>query len=142
MTDPSDERRDDGRDTDEATPAMPPEETTEPTDAPNSEATSTGTGSGTGDATDASGSDADADGGRVARVRRAVDYAVLGVLLLVGLVAVFQFYTSTQSAITTWVTPEYRSVFRALFNLAVLLAVGGGVAYQLRRMEFGGRRTD
>lgn len=75
------------------------------------------------------------------RVRRYVDYALLAGLLFLAFVAVIQFYLSVGSAINTWVTPEYRSLFRALFNLAVLLAVGAGLAYQLRRMDFGGSET-
>ena len=82
------------------------------------------------------------DGESSGRVRRYVDYALLAGLLLLALVAVLQFYLSVGSAINTWVTPEYRSLFRALFNLAVLLAVGAGLAYQLRRMDLGGNGTN
>jgi len=91
--------------------------------------------------TGAQPSDQSPDGGE-STVRRYVNYAILAVLLLLAFVAVVQFYLATGSAINTWITPEYRSLFRALFNLAVLLAVGAGVAYQLRRMDLGGSGED
>jgi len=80
----------------------------------------------------------ESEGAGKSTIRRYVDYAILGGLLVLAFVAVIQFYLATGSAINTWINPEYRSLFRALFNLAVLLAVGAGVAYQLRRMDLGG----
>ena len=68
------------------------------------------------------------------RVRRYVQYATLGALVLLGAIALLQFYFSASNAITTWIEPEYRNLFRAAFNLAVLLLVGAGISLQLRRM--------
>jgi uncharacterized membrane protein len=74
----------------------------------------------------------DGSGGR--RIRRYANYAVLLVLGLLAFVAVIRLYLSVSSAITTWITDEYRSLFQAAFNLLVLLAAGLGISYQLRRL--------
>ncbi|MFB6130614.1 MAG: hypothetical protein ABEJ28_07320, partial [Salinigranum sp.] len=74
-------------------------------------------------------------GGEWSNVRRYVEYAVLGALGVVGLIALVQLYFSASSAISTWITPEYRSLFRAGFNLVVLLLVGAGISWRLRRMD-------
>ena len=79
----------------------------------------------------------DADDGQYARFKRYVDYAVLAGLLLLAFVAVVQFYFATSSAIGTWVAPEYRAPFRAVFNLVVVLFAGLGVSLQLRRLGGG-----
>jgi hypothetical protein len=68
------------------------------------------------------------------QVRRYVEYAVLGALILIGVIALVQFYLSASNAISTWIATEYRSLFRAAFNLAVLLLVGGAITWQLRQM--------
>jgi uncharacterized membrane protein len=68
------------------------------------------------------------------RVRTYANYALLAVLGLLAFIALIQFYLSTSRVIGTWVTPEYRSLFQALFNLVVLLLAGLGISYQLRRM--------
>ena len=78
--------------------------------------------------------DAAADESNFRRVRRYVQYATLGALVLLGVIALIQFYFSASNAITTWIEPEYRNVFRMAFNLAVLLLVGAGISWQLRRM--------
>ncbi|MGM0591754.1 MAG: hypothetical protein ACQETI_09060 [Halobacteriota archaeon] len=70
----------------------------------------------------------------VGRVRQVVDYAVLGGLLLLAFIAVVQFYFAVGSVINTWVTPEYRPLFRAAFNLVVLLVAGVGISRQLLRI--------
>lgn len=81
--------------------------------------------------------DATADESSFARVRRYVQYATLGALLLLGGIALLQFYFSASNAITTWIEPEYRNLFRMAFNLAVLLLAGAGISLQLRRMGAG-----
>lgn len=84
------------------------------------------------------GADPDADGGDglvdAARARRLFDYAVAAGLFLLALVAVVGLYTAVSSAIATWVTPEFRPLFRAAFNLVVLLGAGAGLAHQARRL--------
>lgn len=69
-----------------------------------------------------------------AKLGRYVNYAVLAGLLLLGLVAALQFYLAAGAAISRWVAPEYASLFRALFNLVVLLLAALGVSVQLRRL--------
>lgn len=69
------------------------------------------------------------------RIRRYLNYAVLGGLVLLGFVAAVQFYLHAGSAIDRWVAREYRSVFQAGFNLAVLLVAAAGVTYQLDRLS-------
>lgn len=77
----------------------------------------------------------DADGlVDAARARRLFDYAVAAGLFLLALVAVVGLYTAVSSAIATWVTPEFRPLFRAAFNLVVLLGAGAGLAHQARRL--------
>lgn len=79
--------------------------------------------------------DPDADGlVDAARARRLFDYAVAAGLFLLALVAVVGLYTAVSSAIATWVTPEFRPLFRAAFNLVVLLGAGAGLAHQARRL--------
>jgi hypothetical protein len=81
------------------------------------------------------GAEPEADGlVDAARARRLFDYAVAAGLFLLALVAVVGLYTAVSSAIATWVTPEFRPLFRAAFNLVVLLGAGAGLAHQARRL--------
>jgi hypothetical protein len=68
-------------------------------------------------------------------VREYLLKGVLVVLALVGVVATFQFYTSAIAAINEWVAPGYRPVFRAAFNLVVVLLAGVGVSLVLRELS-------
>jgi hypothetical protein len=68
------------------------------------------------------------------RARRYFDYAVLVALGVLGFVALVQFYLSASNAINRWITPAYRSLFQAAFNLAVLLITGAAISLQFRRM--------
>lgn len=91
------------------------------------------------DATAAAASDApdspagDADDGP--RFRRLLNYGLLAGLLILALVAAVGLYTAVSSAISTWVTREWRPLFRAAFNLVVLLLAGSGIAWQANRMR-------
>lgn len=67
-------------------------------------------------------------------VRTYVNYALLVGLCLLAFVAALQFYLSATQAISVWVTREYRPLFSMVFNLAVLLVVGAGITFQLRRL--------
>jgi hypothetical protein len=69
------------------------------------------------------------------RVRRGLDYALLGGLALLGLVAAIQFYLAADQTINVWVTREYRPPFKMVFNLVVLLVVGIGLSRQVRRLS-------
>jgi hypothetical protein len=90
------------------------------------------------DSADDSATDADADGDAQAdtaeRVRRGLDYALLGGLVLLGLVAAVQFYFAADRTINVWVTREFRPPFKMVFNLVVLLVVGVGLSRQVRRL--------
>ena len=68
-------------------------------------------------------------------VRSYVEYALLAGLLLLGFIALVQFYLSASSAISTWINQEYRQLFRAVFNLVVLLLVATVVSRLLRRID-------
>jgi len=61
-------------------------------------------------------------------------WAVFAILTLVALIATLQFYFSASSAIDTFVTERYRPLFRAAFNLAVVLVCGLGLSVLVRRL--------
>lgn len=61
-------------------------------------------------------------------------WATFAILVLVALIATLQFYFSASAAIDTFVTPRYRPLFRAGFNLAVLLGCGIGLSVLVRRL--------
>ncbi|WP_435144524.1 hypothetical protein [Halobaculum sp. P14] len=139
-----------------------PEETTEPTDSADSTAQRdpdvAGEPSDSGGSTGAEASaepkvtdreaadrevtdrdgDADADGARgTARsnVRRYLNYALLSALVLLALVAGLRFYGAASSTINQWVAAEYRSLFHAAFNLALLFVAAAGISLQVKRLR-------
>ncbi|MCF2164869.1 MULTISPECIES: hypothetical protein [Halobacterium] len=67
-------------------------------------------------------------------VRRLILRGALAVLGFVAIVALFQFYTSTTAVINEWVGREYRALFRAAFNLVILLATGIGISLVVRKL--------
>ncbi|MDH5019591.1 hypothetical protein [Halobacterium rubrum] len=67
-------------------------------------------------------------------VRDLILRGALVVLGFVALVAFFQFYTSAVAVIDEWVGREYRALFRAAFNLVVLLAAGIGISVVVREL--------
>lgn len=69
------------------------------------------------------------------QVVRYLQWAVLAVLALFGLVAAISLYVSFGRIIDVWVTTEFQPVFRAAFNLLVLLIVAGGISVLLRRIR-------
>ncbi|MCG1003285.1 MULTISPECIES: hypothetical protein [Halobacterium] len=72
-----------------------------------------------------------ADGRDVREVLLKGTLLVLGVL---AVVALFQFYTSANAAIGQWIGREYRSLFRAAFNLVVLFATAVGISLVVREL--------
>jgi hypothetical protein len=64
-------------------------------------------------------------------VREYLEYVVLAVLVLFALLAAFRFYGHTSAAISEFISPAYRSLFKALFNLVVLLTSAAGIALLL-----------
>lgn len=79
--------------------------------------------------------DTDADGTLGLRIRQFLNYGLLAGLLIVALVAVVGLYTAVSSAISIWVAREWRPLFRAAFNLVVLLLAGSGIVWQAARMR-------
>ncbi|MCD2203439.1 hypothetical protein [Halobacterium sp. KA-6] len=70
--------------------------------------------------------------------RNVRDLLLRGTLLVLGVLAVvalFQFYTSANAAIGQWIGPDFRSLFRAVFNLVVLLAAGLGISLVVRELS-------
>lgn len=68
-------------------------------------------------------------------LRRTLNYVLLAGLSLVALIATLQLYFNVSSAINQWISHEYRSLFQAAFNLVVLLLVGSGMVWQVRRLR-------
>lgn len=67
-------------------------------------------------------------------VREYLLRVALLVLGLVAIVALFQFYTSLLAVINQWIAREYRAIFRAAFNLVVLMAAGIGISLVVREL--------
>jgi hypothetical protein len=125
--------------------------TGEPTDEPTAEPTDEPTAEPTGEEAAASGGEPTAepagegrhgrDPGRDGRddegrdVRELLLRGTLVVLGVLAVVALFQFYTSALAAIDQWIAREYRALFRAAFNLAVLLATGIGISLVARELR-------
>lgn len=68
-------------------------------------------------------------------LRRTANYALLAGLSLLALIATLQLYFNVSSAINRWISYEYRSLFQAAFNLAVLLLASAGIVWQVRRLR-------
>lgn len=83
-------------------------------------------------------SDQTSDGGVIdGNARDVHEYLLKGALVMLvvlGVVATLQFYVHAQTAIGRLVASDYRPLFLAGFNLAVLLAVGIGIAQAVRRL--------
>jgi succinate dehydrogenase hydrophobic anchor subunit len=84
------------------------------------------------DEPDSEPTDEPADDGR--DVRELLLRGTLLVLGVLAVVALFQFYTSANAAIGEWIGREFRSLFRAAFNLLVLLAAGIGISLVVREL--------
>lgn len=68
-------------------------------------------------------------------VRSYLYRGALVVLVLLAVVALFQFYMSALAVIRTFVADQYRPLFDAAFNLVVLLATGIGISFVVRSMD-------
>ncbi|MCO8243111.1 MULTISPECIES: hypothetical protein [unclassified Haladaptatus] len=67
--------------------------------------------------------------------RKYLYQGALVVLVLLAVVALFQFYMSALDVIWTFVADRYRPLFNAAFNLVVLLAAGIGISFTVRSMD-------
>lgn len=74
--------------------------------------------------TEQSGESEDAD----VDVSHYIYLGALGVLVVLAVVGLFGFYTSATEVIDVWVAQQYQPIFRAVFNLVVLLAAAAGIA--------------
>jgi hypothetical protein len=77
--------------------------------------------------------------------RDVVTYLYWGALAARGWLAanaLLQFYFSASRAITVWVTREYRPLFKAVFNLVVLLGAGIGISLVVRRLRVATEEPD
>ncbi|MDZ7700988.1 MAG: hypothetical protein U5J98_02355 [Halobacteriales archaeon] len=72
-----------------------------------------------------------------AEAKRYLLWAAVALLALLAVVATFRVYTSTSQAIGRFVAYEYRALFQAAFNLAVLLLAVAGITSLLRRLQAG-----
>ncbi|MFC6976387.1 hypothetical protein ACFQL1_19615 [Halomicroarcula sp. GCM10025709] len=82
---------------------------------------------------DADGTTDTADsGGR--SIARYAQWAAFGILVLVALVASLQFYFAASAAVNEFVTRRYRPLFRAGFNLVVVLVAATGISLLVRRL--------
>ena len=80
------------------------------------------------------GTDADAGtGGR--DLTTLLNRVALAGLVLLALVAGLRFYLAASTTIDRWIVHEYRSLFHAAFNLALLLLAGYGISVQVRRLR-------
>lgn len=70
-----------------------------------------------------------------AAARRYLLWIALGLLALLAVVATFQVYTSASTAIARFVAPDFRPLFRAAFNLVVLLLAVAGITTLLRELQ-------
>jgi len=61
--------------------------------------------------------------------------AALGLFALLALVAVVQLYASVTATINTFIADQYRPLFRAAFNLVVLLVSGIGISWCVRELS-------
>jgi len=78
--------------------------------------------------------DADEPGSDDRSITEYAQWAVFGVLVLVGVIATLRFYFSMSAAINQFVTREYRPLFTAGFNLIIVLACALGVSVLVRRL--------
>lgn len=67
--------------------------------------------------------------------RRYLLWIGVAILALLAIVATFRVYTSASEAIGRFVAYEYRALFQAAFNLAVLLLAVAGITRLLRELQ-------
>jgi uncharacterized membrane protein YqjE len=68
-------------------------------------------------------------------VRTNLYRGALGLFALLAVVAVIQLYVSVTATINTFIAHEYRPLFRAAFNLVVLLVAGIGISWTVRQLS-------
>jgi hypothetical protein len=68
-------------------------------------------------------------------VERYARYLLIAGFALLALIALLRFYFAASTTIDIWIADDYRSLFQAVFNLAVLLVAGAGIGWQVRKMR-------
>lgn len=74
-------------------------------------------------------------GGDDFELRETLYKGALGLFTLLAVVAVLQLYLSMGSVINTFISREYRPLYRVAFNLVVLLAAGIGISWTVRQLS-------
>jgi len=69
------------------------------------------------------------------RMRQYLYRGAFVALALFGLFAAVQFYANVSRTISLWVTPDYKPLFQAVFNLVVVLACGVGLTVLVERVR-------
>ncbi len=62
-------------------------------------------------------------------------WGTVAVLFLVGVIAFVGLYRSVGSIIDIWIAPDFRPLFRAAFNLAVVFVCALGLSVLIRRVD-------
>lgn len=75
----------------------------------------------------------DADDGR--DVGQVLNYLLIGGATLFAVIAAVQLYLTTGRVIGRWIAPGYQDLFRAAFNLVVLLVAVGVIVRQRRAAD-------
>lgn len=68
-------------------------------------------------------------------VERYARYLLIAGFALLALIALLRFYFAASTTIDIWIASDYRSLFQAVFNLAILLVAGAGIGWQIRKMR-------
>jgi hypothetical protein len=68
------------------------------------------------------------------KIQEYVLKGALALLVLLAVVATIQLYLSVSNVIGTWVEPRFRALFRAAFNLVVLLLAVLGISWLVRAL--------
>jgi hypothetical protein len=79
--------------------------------------------------------DAEDEQGLRGDVERYVRYLLVAGFSLLALIAMLRFYFAASATIDTWIADDYRSLFQALFNFAILLVAVAGVTWQARKIR-------
>jgi hypothetical protein len=85
------------------------------------------------DATDEAESDTEDESG--SKIVGYAQWAGFFVLVLLVLISTLRFYFAASTAINRFISPDFRPVFQAVFNLVVLLASVVGLSVLVKRMR-------
>jgi len=72
---------------------------------------------------------------RSGKLRSYLVWGAVAVLFVFAVVAMAGLYSSVGRVIDIWIAPDYQPLFRAGFNLAVVLACATGLSVLVRRLD-------